>query len=201
MAWHKVKAGTRIEWVGYQLDVSGFEVGICDGKREWLLSWLDSGLKEGGVVGRNLRATLGRFCFVDRALDHIKPFLSPGFAWSAVLHPSAFHLLPEAIAVLMLWIRSKVAQMSVRHCRPLRHDSGEIFRVNAKAEGDCVVIGGWESFGDCSPSEARGFSIVLDKASAPWAYAKGEPFRTIAALELLGALFAFMLSKDGAAWL
>ena len=140
-------------------------------------------------------------CFVARALDHFKPFLSPVFAWSAVLHPSAFHLLPEAIAVLMLWIRSKVAQMSVRHCRPLRHDSGEIFRVNAKAEGDCVVIGGWESFGDCSPSEARGFSIVLDKASAPWAYAKGEPFRTIAALELLGALFAFMLSKGGAAWL
>ena len=144
-------------------------------------------------MGKNLRASLGRLCFVARALDHIMPFLSPGLAWSAVLHPSAFHLLPEAIAVLMLGIRSKIAQMSVRHCRPLRHDSGEIFRVKAKAEGDCMVIGGGESFDVCSPSEARGFSIDLGKASAPWADAKGEPFRTIAALELRGACFAFMI--------
>ena len=106
-------------------------------------------------LGRNLRSTLGRCGFVARALDHIKPFLNPGFAWSAVLHTSAFHLLPEAIAAPRLWIRSKVAQMSVRHCRQLRHDSGEIFRVDAKAEGDCVVIGGWESFCNCPPSEAR----------------------------------------------
>ena len=201
VAWHKVKAGTRLEWIGYQLDISSFEVGISDRKREWLLSWLDGRLRDGGVVGRNLRATLGRFCFVARALDHIKPFLSPVFSWSAVLHPSAFHRLPEAIAALMLWIRSKIAQMSVRRCRPLRHDSGEIFRVDAKAEGNCVVIGGWESFGGCPPSEARWFSVVLTKASAPWAFAKGEPFRTIAALELLGALFAFMVFKEGAAWL
>ena len=201
VAWRKVKAGTRLEWIGYQLDVSRFEVGISDRKKEWLLSWLYGRLREGGGVGRNLRASLGRFCFVARALDHIKPFLSPVFSWSAVLHPSAFHLLPEAIAVLLLWIRSKVAQMSVRRCRPLRHDSGEIFRVDAKAEGDCVVIGGWESYGGCPPSEARWFSVVLTKASAPWAFAKGEPFRTIAALELLGALFAFMVFKEGAAWL
>ena len=45
VAWHKVKAGTRIEWRGYQLDVSSFEVGIGDRKRVWLLSWLDSRLR------------------------------------------------------------------------------------------------------------------------------------------------------------
>ena len=127
-----------------------------------------------------------------------EPWITSSFA---VLHPSAFHHLPEAIAALMLGIRSKIAQLSVRRCRPLRLDSGEIFRVDAKAEGDCVVFGGWESYGGCPPSEARGFSVVLTKASAPGAFAKGEPFRTIAALELLGALFAFMVFKVGAAWL
>ena len=201
VAWHKVRAGTQLGWIGYQLDVVRFEVGIDERKKRWLLTWLDERLLEGGVVGRNLRATLGRLCFVARALDHIKPFLSPIFAWSAVLHPSAFHYMPEAVAVLMLWIRAKVAGMSVRHCRPLRCDTGEIFRVDAKAEGDCVVIGGWESYGGCPPSEARWFAVELTKTSAPWAYSKGEPFRTIAALELLGALFAFMLFKDDAAWL
>ena len=89
----------------------------------------------------------------------------------------------------MLGIRSKIAQLSVRRCRPLRLDSGEIFRIDAKAEEDCVVFGGWESDGGGPPSEARWFSVVLTKASAPGAFDKGEPFRTIAALELLGALF------------
>ena len=49
------------------------------------------------------------------------------------------------------------------------------------------------------PFEARWFSVVLTKTSAPWAVSKGELFRTIAALELLGALFAFRLFKEGAA--
>ena len=201
VAWRKVRAGTQLDWIGYHLDVSSFEVGINERKKAWLLAWLDGRLREGGVVGRNLRATLGRFCFVARTMDQIRPFLGPVFAWSAVLHPSAFHYMPEAIAVLLLWIRSKVADMATRHCRPLRVDTGEVFRVDAKAEGDLVVVGGWESYGGCLPEDARWFSVQLTKVSAPWAFSKGEPFRTIAALELLGALLAFMLFKDGAPWL
>lgn len=38
--------------------------------------------------------------------------------------------------------------------------------------------------------EARWFKVVLDRASAPWAYRRGEPFRVIAALELLGTLLS-----------
>ena len=56
VAWHKVKAGTRLEWIGYQLDGSSFDVGISDRKKEWLLSWLDGRPREGGAGGRNLRS-------------------------------------------------------------------------------------------------------------------------------------------------
>ena len=36
--------------------------------------------------------------------------------------------------------------------------------------------------------EAPWFSVRLTRKTAPWAFARGDPFRTIAALELLGAL-------------
>ena len=48
---------------------------------------------------------------------------------------------------------------------------------------------------------ARWFFVKLAKHSAPWAFEKGEPFRTIASLELLGSLLGVMLlvDKDGRA--
>ena len=36
-------------------------------------------------------------------------------------------------------------------------------------------------------------SLTLTRATAPWAYARGEPFRTIAALELLGTLVSLVV--------
>ena len=35
--------------------------------------------------------------------------------------------------------------------------------------------------------------MVLDRGSAPWAYRRGEPFRSIASLEMLGSLLSIML--------
>ena len=40
--------------------------------------------------------------------------------------------------------------------------------------------------------DAECFSVTLTRATAPWAYARGEPFRTIAALELLGTLVSLV---------
>jgi len=73
----------------------------------------------------------------------------------------------------------------------------ERFRSDAKAEGENIVIGGWE-VADAkgrriAQHEARWFQVTLDRVSAPWAYRRGEPFRVIAALELLGTILAVKL--------
>ena len=57
--------------------------------------------------------------------------------------------------------------------------------MDAKAEGEKVVIGGWLSQGGRKTRDAPWFSLELTRATAPWAFARGEPFRTIAGLELL----------------
>ena len=45
-------------------------------------------------------------------------------------------------------------------------DLGEAFRSDAKAEGDLVIVGGWECLGGRRPGEARWYSEKLDRKSA-----------------------------------
>ena len=45
--------------------------------------------------------------------------------------------------------------------------------------------------GGTPPSRARWFSLKLDRRTAPWAYARGEPFRSI--VELFATLLSFVV--------
>ena len=78
-------------------------------------------------------------------------------------------------------------------CRGATFDSGEHFRLDAKAEGEEVAIGGWRSRDVARTREAPWFAVRLNRRNAPWVFGKGEAFRTIAALELLGALVGLMV--------
>ena len=78
--------------------------------------------------------------------------------------------------------------------------AGEVFRIDAAADPDGITVGGWEVFGAKEPKEARWFSVKVTRKSCPWLYLKGEPFRTIAAAELLAVTLAVMVFKEGAAW-
>ena len=65
-------------------------------------------------------------------------------------------------------------------------------REKAKAEGEEVAIGGWRTSDAKSSKDAVWFSTRLNRRNAPWAFARGEAFRTIASLELLGVLVGVM---------
>eukprot|EP00972_Heterocapsa_arctica_P031420 4627306-Heterocapsa_arctica.AAC.1 len=83
------------------------------------------------------------------------------------------------IRLILWWIAQCVLKQRSFNCCRMRVDRGELFRVDAKAEGLNVVLAGWET--RPSLSESRWFSVSLTPASAPWAYEKGpppgEPFR------------------------
>ena len=72
-------------------------------------------------------------------------------------------------------------------------DLGEVFRLDAKAEGENVAIGGWRCVGATNTMKAKWFAVKLNRRNAPWAFARGEAFRTIASLELLGVLVSVMV--------
>ena len=73
--------------------------------------------------------------------------------------------------------------------------SAKFFKADAKAEGDCVVIGGFEADMSCNDLKlCRWFSVRLTPANASWAFEKhNEAYRAIASLELFGTLMCVML--------
>lgn len=85
LSYKKLRGGTRIQWIGYQLDVGVFEKGISDSKVKWILGWIEKKKQDGGATGRELKSALGRLSFVAGALQHIRPFLGPLFAWASAL--------------------------------------------------------------------------------------------------------------------
>lgn len=86
----------------------------------------------GGVTGRALKSALGRFCFVVGALQHVRPFLGPLFTWSTVLGPGTFAKFPDAINILLDFVREEVTKEPMSRPRRWKGEVLEIFRADAK---------------------------------------------------------------------
>lgn len=77
------------------------------------------------------------------------------------------------------------------------------FRLPGGEDGDTVYLHTRVTFGIASAAYwwqrlriGRWFAIELNRRNAPWAYLKGDPFRSIASLQLCAVLAAVMLFGD-----
>ena len=77
------------------------------------------------------------------------------------------------------------------------HKLGALFRVDAKAEGMAVAIGGWAPVRDSNDTIRKElspwFHVRLTPQDAPWAFARGLPAHSISTLELLASLVGLVL--------
>jgi len=187
------------------MDVRAFRVGISETRAAWLTTWLRTQVEQGQVDMRDLEAVLSRLCFAMAPLEYLRPFLAPIYTWVAAVGSGIGYSrsassrgplrvpLPWSLRFLFTYLAEKLSgDGRTTVVRPLSMALGTAFRADAKAEGQTVVVGGWECLGGTPPGRARWFSLRLDRRSAPWAYARGEPFRTIAALELFATLLSFI---------
>ena len=144
-------------------------------------------------------AVLGRLCFAMGPLEYLRPFVAPLFAWAAAVGPRGRMQLPWSVTFILKFLEDELSgEGRVEEVRPTVEDLGVAFRADAKAEGQCVRIGGWECLRGTRPAEARWFAVDLTRANAPWAFARGEPYRTIASLELFATLVC--VTTFGGAW-
>lgn len=77
-----------------------------------------------------------------------------------------------------------------------RHSQQVAFRADAKADDTGVVIGGWDASHGADTTQAKWFSERLTPENAPWVFQAGEPFRVIAALELLATLCCILAFSE-----
>lgn len=192
--WKKVGGGFKLQWVGFEFCLSSLQVGLSDKRSEWVISWVERVLKDQGVLVRDFKAALGRLCFATVLLRHLHPFLAPLYTWASAVPDGAYLPLPVAVCCCLKWIAERMAISAKISMRPAVLPQGELFRTDAKAEGNLVVVGGWKVIAnEPCVQKAWWFSETLTPELAPWAFEKGQPSRSIAALELFAALIAVML--------
>ena len=118
--------------------------------------------------------------------------MAPLYAWAAAAGTRGRVTLPWSVAFIFRFLIQELegeGRMAKVRCQV--KDLGVIFKADAKAAGQHVKLGGWECRGGLPPSRARWFAVELTKQTAPWAYSRGEPFRSTAALELFASMWAW----------
>ncbi|MEE3098260.1 MAG: hypothetical protein VX463_00690, partial [Pseudomonadota bacterium] len=196
VAWEKVQGGVELDYIGFWLVVARFQVGLSERRAAWAVDWLKERVRTGTADGSDFCQAVGRLGFIAGALQHTAAFLGPAFAWAAACPVHGGTRLPAMVRLVFLWLAEELSARRLTDCRGIRppHFLGELFRVDAKAQGLTVCLGGWYTGPDPCAKTAAWFSVQLTPETAPWAYEKGpppgEPFRAIASLELLAVLVA-----------
>ena len=187
--WKKCGGGRTVCWIGYELSLKEWSLGVSERRARWLEEWIARVLADGRIQMRELREALGRLSFVYGALTWDKPFLGPLYTYLAVWGPGACVEIPLYVRMILEWLRRKIRERRSHPCSIARSPRGSIMRVDAKAEGRDVRIGGWiparDKHGAIRTHLSPWFSLQLTEATAPWAFDRGAPFKAIASLELL----------------
>jgi len=189
-AWKKFKGGIDVEWVGFELCLKGARLGLSEVRAQWLIEWLATTAQRGTVKIAELASVLGRLSFGLTALGHLRPFLGPIYAWVAAMGSLGECKVPKALVLIFRFLAAalegsgRLAKAGSK-CGHVQ----ELFRTDAKAEGNQIWLGGW-ALDHSDPKYCRWFSEQLNHNNAPWLFAAGECYRQIASLELLATLAA-----------
>ena len=193
LAWKKLNGGYQTEWVGYALDIARFEIGISEKRAAWVISWIEDKVRERRVRLGELREGLGRLQFLAGSLEHLRLLLGPLYSWACAEGKGSRPKLPVMLLVALRYMARELKRARMAPCRARTANLGEVFRLDGKAEGEVVCIGGWRCRPGRPTRECEWFSVRLDRRNAAWAFVRGEACRTIATLELLGALVGVMV--------
>lgn len=206
--WKKLRGGLQFQWIGYWNDLEKHSVGISERRRAWVKEWIEA-VVQGKPTEADFDSGLGRLSFVCGAIIYDRPFLAPLYAWAAAVRKrtgkkASVQHLPPFVKFTLAFLWGRLTARRRIHCsrgQPRAGKTVERFRTDAKAEGDTVTVGGYQTFDglghEIPHHEARWFFLKLNRKNAPWAFVKGEPFRAIASLELLGSLLGIMLLLEG----
>ena len=197
ISWPKLTAGRVVSYIGMEINVKEYTLGMSARRAAWLSTWLQKTSAAGQVSAGELSQALGRLQFAYGVLVFDRPFLAALYAVSAGRAPQEIIELPPYALAAMAWLRERILARRTLPCKRASSAHRGLFRVDAKADGDEIGLGGWmpscRADGSVDIAASAWFAVSLTPATAPWAYLKGEPFKVISALELLATTVALML--------
>ena len=196
-SWPKLTAGFVVNWIGLEVNVREWSLGLSSRRATWVVGWLDRTLAAGAVQLGELMQALGRMQYAYGVLRWDRPFLAPLYTLVHSGGPEERLPLPPFVSSAMRWLRDRLQIRRSIPCGRQTIQGHGIFRVDAKAEGNDVALGGWMPHylddGKVDLARSPWFSVALTAETAPWAFVHGEPYKTVASLELLATVMGLML--------
>ena len=199
LSWKKIEGGESMSWVGYEVLLREAKLGVTEKRALWLGSWYSKLLEEKVVKVGRFQEGLGRAAFVCSALEYDRPFLAPLYTFASLYDPEATRPLPLYVLATLQFLKGQLARRRHFSCAVEEMAWSEAWRVDAKAEGEELGIGGWwpqvDVSGCVQKHKSPWFAVRLSRSSAPWAFRQdGVSFRLIATLEALALLVALKVS-------
>eukprot|EP00435_Cladocopium_sp_Y103_P056456 s739_g19.t1 len=184
-----------------ELDYGKLQIGISERRTAWLVNFIDELESDQWLVlTRRYQEFHGRLGFTAQVLLWVRPLLAPGYAWLATVGKAATVKVPELVAMVCIFIRSKFKRSLTKiPCSKDERHLGELFRTDAKCENGKVVLGGWTTSGSGKPMDANWFSIELGPSQVPWLFRGEDQSSSWASTsaELLASLVALKIFKIG----
>ena len=142
LSWKKSRGGLTYTWVGYEKSLREWTLGISEQRAAWVDRWLTKVLDARRVHTGELREALGRMVYVYGALNYDRPFLGPLFAFLSVHPAGVSRRLPVYALVVVRWLRDQIRRRRSHVVRRRGSIEKAVLRVDAKAEGLVVAVGG-----------------------------------------------------------
>ena len=153
------------------MDAGRVEIGISASRAAWASDWVERKARERRVPLGELREELGRLQFFAGPLEHLRPFLGPLYAWACMGPKFAQPELPVMLLLILKYLAGELEEERTTNCREDGSNIGELFSLDAKAEGEKVAIGGWLTKNGRRAKDSPWFAVRLTRANAPWAFA------------------------------
>ena len=107
-SFHKFSGGFEMDFVGFWVDYTRFEIGMSDRRVAWLVKFVEELiLNEWLVHMRPFHEFHGRLGFAAQVLPWLKPMLAPGYSWISAAGRTATLKLPQLVAAACIFIWDK----------------------------------------------------------------------------------------------
>ncbi len=137
-----MKGGDNVCWIGYELDLRRLTLGITAGRAAHVVTYLQRVIRDGYIRVSEFRSEVGRLSFVCSALEYERPFLGPLYSFLAVCKDDVVRPLPRFVAIACQHLADRISRRRTYPSAVVRHRTNSAPRVDARAEGEEIGIGG-----------------------------------------------------------
>ena len=129
-------------WVGFELLLKEHALGLTERKAAWVVKWARETAATRVIHVRAFEGALGRIVFATSALELLRPFLAPLYAFATSGPRDSVSPVPAYVAFLLRFLAGAVERERHSQCAAILLQEERAPRVDAQALDERAGVGG-----------------------------------------------------------